>query len=49
MNRLIAHRVLGHNVLLHDLPVMRGRAPETSLLGLPVVDTLEMLREKWDL
>lgn len=34
--------VLGHNVLAHDLPVLRELAPETSLLRLPVIDTLRL-------
>ncbi|MCX6891932.1 MAG: RecQ family ATP-dependent DNA helicase [Verrucomicrobia bacterium] len=32
--------VLGHNLVRHDLPVLRKRAPELSLFQLPVIDTL---------
>ena len=32
--------VLGHNLVRHDLPVLGERAPELSLLRLPVIDTL---------
>ena len=35
-----ARRVLGHNLLVHDLPVLRDLAPRLELLRLPVVDTL---------
>ncbi|HOX57108.1 MAG TPA: RecQ family ATP-dependent DNA helicase [Candidatus Paceibacterota bacterium] len=42
LNRLSAGAkcVLGHNLLRHDLPVLRERAPELPLLRLPVIDTL---------
>jgi ATP-dependent DNA helicase RecQ len=32
--------VLGHNLVRHDLSVLRGRAPDLSLLRVPVIDTL---------
>jgi ATP-dependent DNA helicase RecQ len=32
--------VLGHNLVRHDLPVLRERAPDLPLLRLPVIDTL---------
>ncbi len=32
--------VLGHNLLGHDLPVLRSQAPGSGLLCLPVIDTL---------
>ncbi|MBL0077263.1 MAG: RecQ family ATP-dependent DNA helicase [Rhodocyclaceae bacterium] len=32
--------VLGHNVVRHDLNILRAAAPELALLKLPVVDTL---------
>jgi ATP-dependent DNA helicase RecQ len=32
--------LLGHNLMRHDLPVLRERAPNLSLFQLPVVDTL---------
>ncbi|WP_041603324.1 RecQ family ATP-dependent DNA helicase [Thioflavicoccus mobilis] len=32
--------VLGHNLLGHDLPVLRARAPGLGLLARPVIDTL---------
>jgi ATP-dependent DNA helicase RecQ len=35
-----ARCVLGHNLIRHDLPVLRERAPDLPLLRLPVVDTL---------
>ena len=34
--------VLGHNVLAHDLPVLREVAPNSALLQLPVIDTLHL-------
>lgn len=34
--------VLGHNVIAHDLPLLRQQAPHLSLLQLPVVDTLRL-------
>lgn len=34
--------VLGHNVLAHDLPVLRELAPDSPLLQLPVIDTLRL-------
>ncbi len=35
-----ATRVLGHNLLRHDLPFLRAAHPGLRLLALPVVDTL---------
>ncbi|NEV61592.1 RecQ family ATP-dependent DNA helicase [Thiorhodococcus minor] len=35
-----AERVIGHNLLGHDLPTLRTCAPALALLGLPIVDTL---------
>lgn len=35
-----ASAVLGHNLLHHDLPVLRSVAPDLHLLNLPVIDTL---------
>lgn len=32
--------LLGHNLLAHDLPLLRGWAPDHPLLALPVIDTL---------
>jgi ATP-dependent DNA helicase RecQ len=32
--------VLGHNLVRHDLPVLRKHAPELPLFQLPVIDTL---------
>lgn len=32
--------IAGHNILAHDLPVLRDRAPALRLLGLPALDTL---------
>jgi len=42
LNRLAAGAdcVLGHNLVRHDLPVLRERAPELSLFQLPIIDTL---------
>lgn len=34
--------VLGHNVLDHDLPIVRALAPDLALHDLPVVDTLRL-------
>lgn len=34
--------VLGHNVLAHDLPVLREVAPDSALFQLPVIDTLRL-------
>ncbi len=34
--------VIGHNLLRHDLPVLRQRFPQLKLLDLPIVDTLEL-------
>ncbi|MCF1183586.1 RecQ family ATP-dependent DNA helicase [Marichromatium gracile] len=34
--------VLGHNILDHDLPLLRAAAPDLRLLRLPVVDTLRL-------
>src|SRR4051794_4980990 len=35
-----ARCVLGHNLIRHDLPVLRTRAPDLRLHRLPVIDTL---------
>lgn len=35
-----AHCVLGHNLVRHDLPILRERAPQHAIHHLPVVDTL---------
>ena len=35
-----ARYLLGHNLLGHDLPIIRGLAPELAILRKPVVDTL---------
>jgi len=35
-----ARFVLGHNLLDHDLPILRGLRPQLGLLRLPVIDTL---------
>lgn len=32
--------VLGHNVIDHDLPILKQQAPDLALHGLPVIDTL---------
>jgi ATP-dependent DNA helicase RecQ len=32
--------ILGHNLLGHDLPVLRARAPDLAFLAQPVIDTL---------
>ena len=32
--------VLGHNLIRHDLPFLRERAPDLPLFRLPVIDTL---------
>lgn len=34
--------VLGHNVIDHDLPILKEQAPHLALHGLPVVDTLRL-------
>jgi ATP-dependent DNA helicase RecQ len=34
--------VVGHNLLRHDIPVLRQRFPQLRLLALPIVDTLEL-------
>lgn len=34
--------LLGHNLVDHDLPVVRAAAPELALLRLPVIDTLRL-------
>ncbi len=34
--------VLGHNVVDHDLPIIRAAAPDLSMLRLPVIDTLRL-------
>ena len=35
-----AARILGHNIVSHDLPILAAQAPTLDLLGKPVVDTL---------
>ncbi|MFQ5507584.1 MAG: hypothetical protein ACE5F1_22710, partial [Planctomycetota bacterium] len=35
-----ARFLLGHNLLRHDLPILRRRAPQARIHRLPVVDTL---------
>jgi ATP-dependent DNA helicase RecQ len=37
-----ARFVVGHNLLRHDIPVLRQRFPQLRLLALPIVDTLEL-------
>lgn len=37
-----ARFVLGHNIIDHDLPLLRQAAPEMALYGLPVIDTLQL-------
>ena len=34
--------VLGHNVIGHDLPILRSHAPQLALHALPVIDTLRL-------
>lgn len=34
--------VLGHNVIDHDLPILKQQAPDLALHGLPVIDTLRL-------
>ncbi len=34
--------VIGHNILEHDLPLLKKQAPYLSLLQLPVIDTLRL-------
>lgn len=34
--------LLGHNLLEHDIPLLRAAAPHLSLLRLPVIDTLRL-------
>ena len=34
--------VLGHNVIDHDLPILKQQAPQLSLHQLPVIDTLRL-------
>ena len=34
--------LLGHNLLAHDLPLLRATAPHLKLLALPVIDTLRL-------
>lgn len=34
--------VLGHNIIEHDLPLLRAAAPDLSLLRLPEIDTLRL-------
>ena len=34
--------VLGHNVIEHDLPILRGHAPQLAMYQLPVIDTLRL-------
>ncbi|WP_035683441.1 hypothetical protein, partial [Azospirillum brasilense] len=35
-----AERIAGHNILDHDLPILRDAVPGLGVLALPVVDTL---------
>jgi ATP-dependent DNA helicase RecQ len=35
-----ANCLLGHNLVRHDLPILRERAPELPILQLPIIDTL---------
>ena len=35
-----ANCLLGHNLVRHDLPILRERAPELPILRLPIIDTL---------
>ena len=37
-----ARCVVGHNILAHDLPLLRAAAPSLRLLHLPVIDTLRL-------
>lgn len=37
-----ARWILGHNILLHDLPVLKAAAPDLSMHALPVIDTLRL-------
>lgn len=37
-----ANFVLGHNVIAHDLPILREHSPEMGLHTLPVIDTLRL-------
>ncbi len=34
--------VLGHNVIGHDLPILRSHAPQLALHMLPIIDTLRL-------
>ena len=34
--------IVGHNIILHDLPRLRAAQPDLNLLWLPVVDTLRL-------
>ncbi|MCZ4303848.1 RecQ family ATP-dependent DNA helicase [Zoogloeaceae bacterium G21618-S1] len=34
--------ILGHNLVAHDLPVLRSAAPASAALQLPVIDTLRL-------
>ena len=34
--------VMGHNIIAHDLPVLRQAAPHLALHNLPVIDTLRL-------
>lgn len=34
--------LLGHNVIEHDLPILKQQAPELALHALPVIDTLRL-------
>ena len=34
--------VLGHNVIDHDLPILKQQAPHLALHGLPVIDILRL-------
>ncbi len=35
-----ARFILGHNIIEHDLPILRDLCPDLSILSLPVIDTL---------
>jgi len=35
-----AKYILGHNIIEHDLPILRSLCPDLSILSLPVIDTL---------
>lgn len=34
--------IVGHNIILHDLPRLRAAQPDLNLLWLPVIDTLRL-------